>query len=244
MPQQLEVVTSTARVTEVVTGISNGNYNDLALIELEGGIMQYANIAFKGLSATTILAKKVTREATGRGPHFDAYDGSLLHPDYPYIGLYNLSGTASVTTAHLQKELADAYWRDFPEATDEAHAARRHFGFVAIAAAGENRAEGTLKPRTAFVLPQNHAQSPIVHNVVPTDPENPGQFIKLIAAPLLEGARELLADDGYQSLDEVATQALGGAIVEPGKEIVRVVRQSVPILSQPARRERGGGRMD
>jgi hypothetical protein len=243
MPQQLEVVTSAERVTEVVTQISSGELNDLTLIELDGGIMQYADLAFRGLSSQAVLAKKVTREATGRGPHFDAY-GDLINPDYPYIGLYNLVGTADVTTAHLQKELAEAYRRDFPNPTEEAHAARRHFGFVAIAAAGDYKAVGVLKPRTAFVLPQTHANLPVVHDVVPTDPENPGEFIKLLATPPSKAAQDFLKEDGYQSLDEVATQALGGTIVEPGKETVRIVRQPVPVLRRPSRGRFGDGRMD
>lgn len=212
-------LTTKEATLNAVEKINKGKINDLVLVRLGGGALQFAEAAFDGVSSQTILAKKVTREPQGRGPHFDAYKG-LLSEQHPYLTQFNLSGTASIETTHLQPELAAAYWRQFPEHSEDAFTARRHLGFTALLTAGDEKASGTLESGTGFILPQNHS-IPIIHNVVPISPEQPGQFIKLLVPNDTAEAREFMEDDGYMSLDSMMTQALDKAVVEPVK-IVRV----------------------
>jgi hypothetical protein len=202
-----------------VEKIRTNQSNDLVTIHLGGGALQFAEVAFEGLSTQHILAKKVTREPQGRGPHFDAYR-DLLSDQYPYLAQFNLSGTASIETAHLAAELAAAYWREFPKHSEEAFVARRHLGYTALLTAGDEKTVDTLKPGTGFILPQNH-DLPIVHNIVPVNPEHPGQFIKLLIPNDSAKAREFMQDDGYMSLDSLMTQALDSATVQPVKVVTR-----------------------
>ncbi len=214
-----------------VEKISKGRANDLVLVRLGGGALQFAEAAFDGVSTQTILAKKVVREPQGRGPHFDAYK-DLLNEKYPYLAQFNLSGTASIETTHLQPELAAAYWRQFPEHSNEAFDARRHLGFTALLAVGDEKAVGTLDPGTGFILPQNH-DVPIIHNVIPSNPEQPGQFIKLLVPNDTAEARHFMEDDGYMSLDTMMTQALDKSTVEP----VKIVRVPGPTRTRTVRVE-------
>jgi hypothetical protein len=215
-------LTTHEEASSTVEKISKGEANDLVLIRLGGGALQFTETAFDGVSSQAILAKKVIREPQGRGPHFDAYKG-LLSEQHPYVAQFNLSGVASIETTHLQAELADAYWHQFPEHSDEAFTARRHLGFTALLTAGEKKTTGTIEPGTGFILPQNH-NIPIIHNVVPTDPEQPGQFIKLLVPNDTIEARGFLQDDGYMSLDSLVTQSVDSATIQPVKEVVRHMR--------------------
>lgn len=215
----IDRMTTQDTALSAVEKISKGKSNNLVIIKLGGGALQFAETAFSGVSTQKIFAKKVTREAQGRGPHFDAYK-DLLSDQFPYLAQYNLSGTASIETTPLQPELATAYWRQFPEHSEEAYNARRHLGYTALLTAGDQKTIGTLEPGTGFILPQNH-DAPIIHNVVPVDPKQPGEFIKLLIPSDSATAREFMQDDGYMSLDDLMTQALGSAVVQPVKVITR-----------------------
>lgn len=217
----IDRITTPDAALKAVEKISKNKSNNLVIVRLGGGALQFAETAFSGVSTQKILAKKVTREAQGRGPHFDAYK-DLLSDQFPYLAQYNLSGTASIETAHLQPELAAAYWRQFPEHSEEAYNARRHLGYTALLTAGDQKTTGTLEPGTGFILPQNH-NAPIIHNVVPVDPKQPGEFIKLLVPSDSAEAREFMQDDGYMSLDSIMTQALEGATVQPMKVVTRRV---------------------
>lgn len=242
--KQFDVLKSSQDVHQALNGVVWEQKNEIVLLELDGGLTTFADVAFRGLGFSRILAKKVEREAEGRGPHFDVYD-DLLHPEFPYIGLYNLTGPAHVTATALPKDMADAYRRDYPSHSEAAAEARRKFGFVALALAGNTMFTGNLKPRTGLILPQI-IEEPLVHEVLPYEPSNPGSFIKLVVANSKIGAAELLGDNDYISLDELLTQSVGGLPkIEQNRDSVQPDREKITIRP-PRRRDvsRGGRRMD
>lgn len=242
--KQYDVLISSQAVHQALTSVVWEQKNEIMLLELDGGLTTFADVAFRGLGLSEILAKKVEREAAGRGPHFDVYD-DLLHPEYPYVGLYNLTGSACVTATPLPKNMVDAYRRDYPSHSEAAAEARRKFGFVALALAGNTMYTGNLKPRTGLILPQV-IEEPLVHEVVPYEPSNPGSFIKLVVANSTTRAAKILGENDYTSLEELLTQSVGGLPkIEQNPD--SVLQDSGKITIRPPRRRdvyRGMRRLD
>jgi hypothetical protein len=75
------------------------------LCELGGGVLAFAAAAFPALGQRIFLAKHFRREPKGRGAHFDVY-GHLLDPYFPYIGVFNIAGEASLRTLLLPEGAA------------------------------------------------------------------------------------------------------------------------------------------
>jgi hypothetical protein len=213
--QPFEIITEDTELSEAVRSIQAGEKHELVLAELGGGLLRFVGVAFPEADVCTqVLAQKYVREPEGRGPHFDVYNG-LLDDKYPYVALYNLSGTAQVAATELSAELAAVYFKEFINHTDEAAVARRHLGALALSSPNSIVFEAEIGPGHGFVLPQYEQGPHIVHDIVPTDPTKPGEFIKFVVSNGSKEATEKLFKNGYKPLDAFVTETLGGVIAVP-----------------------------
>jgi hypothetical protein len=177
----------------------------VALSELGSGLLNFASAAFPGAEVHQIYAKHYQREPQGRGAHFDVY-GNTVHSDYPWLAVYNLSGKAAVSVAILPEDLAKSYNKRFPEPTEEAFGARRNYSSIALASEEVETYTGTLDKDTGMVILQRPGGPHVIHDVVPENPDNPGQFVKLARPADLQTAQDKIEQDGMVSLDELVTK--------------------------------------
>jgi hypothetical protein len=105
----------------------------------------------------------------------------------------------------------------YPGPTDEAFEARRHFSAITFQAPNTETFTGKLQPGTGLVLPQHPNGPHIIHDITPTNPKNPGEFIKLAVPSSDEEAVEELTSRNYVTLDELITRGLSEFI--PDKPI-------------------------
>lgn len=182
--------------------------NEVALIaDIGKGAIRFAMAAFPGANLNGIYAQRNERESTGRGPHFDIYDEGL-HKNYPWLAVYNVEGTCTISAAILPEKLAEAYTDLYPVPDEAAHTARRHFGALVLESATTEVYTGTLKPDTGLVLPQRPNGPHIIHEVVPQDREHPGSFIKIVAPKNTKKVLDTLAEEGFLPIDELLTQGV------------------------------------
>jgi hypothetical protein len=175
------------------------------LAELGRGALRFATATFPEASVDQIYAQLNERESEGRGPHFDIYHESL-HDDYPWLGVYNLSGTCAVSAAKLPEDMAKQYAELYPEPNEAARKARRHYGALVLGAETSRVGTGTLKPDMGLVLPQRPDGPHILHEVIPQDPSRPGSFIKMIVPKDDENTLATFSAEGFVLLDQLLTE--------------------------------------
>ncbi|MDB5184708.1 MAG: hypothetical protein JWN38_516 [Candidatus Saccharibacteria bacterium] len=209
MARSLETFTDVLSFQQAITRSTLDEQPKMFLGELEGGALRFAEAAFRGMNTSSLYVQQQYREPGGRGPHFDVYDG-LLDPDWPYAAVYNLAGRAAISATTLDSAMHRNYRATYPERTQDAEAARRVIGAMAFAAPGARIFNGILQPGTGFILPQRRDILPIVHQIVPLEPEAPGAILKFVA-PFRDGeCKQTLRDAGYTTLDEFATNTFAG----------------------------------
>lgn len=229
MAHELEVFTSYDSFSGAVDEIATGARTEPILARWGAGLLGFAGAVFPEIATNDIFAQRNTREAEGRGPHFDVYN-TFVDEAHPWLGHFNLSGSARIQAVPLPDDLAKSYFDRYPTQTDAAFDARRHFSRIALEAPDVDIATGLIKPMTGFVLPVRAAGPHIVHDIIPITDE-PGSYIKLIVPVKEESIREDLSTKGYEPLDIFCTRALGATITkEP------VIEAVLPPAAQPVRR--------
>jgi hypothetical protein len=203
----MKPLTSSAQLGAPLAELRRGRSVDPVLCELGAGVLNFVSAAFPNLGARSIYAKHFFREPGGRGAHFDVY-GKLLDKAFPWIGVYNISGYASLIACRLPDSLAGSYFREHPEPSDEAYEARRHVAADALAVPGIKPIKGILDRHSGLILPQLADGPYWVHDILPLRPDDPGQFVKLLIPKNSPDAGMRMSMNGYAPLDAVLTASL------------------------------------
>lgn len=185
-------------------------YQGLVFTNFGEGVLEFADVAFPGLDRSRIYAEKRVREPGGQGPHFDVYEDGIDQA-YPWVAVYNLAGRASVRATLLPEVYAKDYTENFPERDAAAYDARRHYSELAFSRPGAKVSTGTLEPNMGMIVLQKPTIAPVVHEIIPRDPDNPGEFVKLICPADNEAGREIIEKTGSVPLDTFVTNALRAA---------------------------------
>lgn len=198
------------RVQGMGVDVDNGDIStDKAVVLSSGhdGLLGFAEDAFPTASIDEIYAKHYEREPEGRGAHFDVYR-DLLDPEYPWLAVYNLAGRVSLRALKLPDELAESYFKRFPFPSSAAFKARRDYSSIALnSTEDEDIYTATLDAGDDMVIAQ-YADGPhIIHEIVPENPSDPGEFIKLVV-PRDGESQVLIEEDDMVPLDKLATSAL------------------------------------
>lgn len=224
-----------------------------AVTNSEEGVLRFASSVF-GMrevidgSFVGVQGQVEERPAEGKGPHFDTY-GDLLHDAHPYIAIFNLAGSVSLRTTVLPPELAQDYYKTYPEPTEQAYRARRGYAGLAFDRPNALIDQVDLKPGSGVVFPQPRTgfEGHVVHEVTPSQSESPGHFVKLCVPDVREEAREAIEEMGFKPIDIVITSALGVEIPEktlpglrPPAGVTRLNDQGLDSIQSP-RRRRGSG---
>jgi hypothetical protein len=227
---ELEIIRTPEALTDKVLSIPTDSHPEAFMTELGGGVLRFAEAAFPNTDRERIFVQSNDREPEGRGPHFDVY-GKLLNEDYPWLAVFNLSGLALLSAMDLPEDLAKSYFDRYPVPTDAAFDARRLFSLIALQVpdAETDVSMAQVGPGSGFVLPQKIEGPHIVHDIVPTDAQNPGKFVKLVVPASSNEAKTRMKDGGYEPLDELLTRGIGGVILETGSQKDREVTSSVQL---------------
>lgn len=119
-----------------------------------------------------------TRDGTESGPHFDVYQ-SIIDPACPFVATFNLAGAAIIHSTELDPELAAYYSKHYAEQSDDAYAARRLLGGLALRQPGMRKEQQNIAKGAGMIIPQRVGALPVVHDVRPTD-QSEGVFLKFI----------------------------------------------------------------
>lgn len=186
---------------------------------LAGGMSEstYIQAVYGDVDPEELYVKKVKRPAGGIGPHFDIHT-DLVNPDYPFVATYNVRGRATLRATVLSDELKDYYDSRYLVPTEDAKAARRHIGALALMDTDAEVYEGAISPHTGLIIPQIVGVSPLVHDIEPLDrPPRPiirtsgllapidapaGEFMKYIVPRTTNRAINAVVNEGYTSLTE------------------------------------------
>jgi hypothetical protein len=215
MPNQIGVITEQQSLIENLDYLQTQRseatslHEALLLCRLGGGLLQFAETVYQGAPLSNVYASNHQREPQGRGAHFDIY-GKLLNPDYPWLGVYNTAGETKVKAGLLPKDLAKSYFERFPEPSEAAHSARRDFSSIALNSPNAEVHQGQLSDHMGLVILQRVTGPHVVHNIVPEDSEEPGDFVKIILPKRDEETLESVYKSGMVSLDQLVTQSLPG----------------------------------
>lgn len=181
-------------------------------------ILSFAESAFPEDSIQDIYAQKFQREHGGRGAHFDVYGEYLKRP---YLATYNLEDAAKIKWLDLPIELTRDYFSSYPEPTDAAKDARRHYSAIALGRPDAIIAEDEIEPKDGFIIPQYDHKlievPPTIHDIRPKG-HNPGSFVKLVVPKNETVIDQVLAPRGYMRLGELATNALVKLSVSRSKD--------------------------
>ncbi|HUC95639.1 MAG TPA: hypothetical protein VMR76_01615 [Candidatus Saccharimonadia bacterium] len=235
MATELEVITKPEDLTEKVLEIPTTEHPQTLLAELGGGVLRFTEAVFPNVDVDKILVQSNIREPEGRGPHFDVYSG-FIDKSFPWLGIFNLSGLATLTVMDLPDDLAASYFARWPKPTDEAFDARRLFSVLALEAPGAEPTTGKVKEGTGFVLPQKPKGPHIVHDIVPEDSKNAGRFVKFIVPNRSNETRKRMKEGGYEPLDELLTRGIGSTAVKDSGTTVITSSPGAPEARQPRRR--------
>jgi len=191
VPDALAIATEVARFRAVPEA-------EPFLCDINGGLLAFCTSAFPVGEAATIYAQRFIRSPRARGLNFEAF-GDLLSSNAPWTGIFNLRARCSVCLFALPDFLARQYFMWHIDPLDRWHEVRRKLSHAALDASIESPAVGILEPGGGFVLPQNRDGFHWVHEIVPLDPANPGEFIRL-AVP--NHRHSELASNGYAPLHD------------------------------------------
>jgi hypothetical protein len=210
----LAAAVSEPEVLRALVRIRRGDEKQGPLIwDLHAGLLAFLSSAFPQAPRSILYGQVFTREPMGRGAHFDVYDG-LLHPEFPWVALFNLEGDAVVTVCRLPQAQAAAYERAYPEASDAAYAERRRVSDEVLADPAARPSKGYLLAGSGLIIPQLRGGADWIHNIVPVQAQSPGRFVKFAA---LAGDGSPLRDRGYALLDELLRHALSNAPADAGE---------------------------
>lgn len=202
MSHELSVITNPRELRNEITELREGAETEVLLAKLGGDALKFAKATFSdAVSNGEVMAQKFDREPEGRGAHFDIYN-ERLSGTYPWIALYNLSGSNTLTAATLPNHLADQYFSQYPEPNEEAKVARRVFSRMALLSGDVETSTGELNSGMGLVLPQRKDGPHVIHNIVPNVPAHPGSFIKMVV-PAAEKDAQDLAEVGYSELEQL-----------------------------------------
>ncbi len=236
MASELKPFTDTKKAAAEIIKL-RGERPPLAIVcSFPGHLLHFAGIAFPGKETREIFAKKSARQPEGKGAHFDMY-GNLVDEEFPWLGVYNLAGHTNLTVAKLPDDLAANYNGTFPDLTEEAHVARRHYSAIALAAPGVETHVGAFNPNMGVLLPQRPRGPHVIHDIVPVSAHDAGAYIKLVA-PATNRSADILHADGYETLDVLVTKSLGRSAARSVPMPLVAARVSVP-LDRPSRRRAG-----
>lgn len=233
MAGELQVIKDAPELSTYVKSLNQDDNAQAVLCELGGGLLKFAEAAFPDADNSDIYAQHNEREPEGRGAHFDVY-GDYVKKEYQWIGIFNLAGKAAVSTLVLPPELASSYFVSFPEPDDNAFEARRHYSAIALMTPGAKILTGRFNPATGLVLPQRKHGPHIIHDVVPSDKDNPGKFVKLVVPSNSKDAKDKIKSGAYEPLDEFVTRSLGGELprTEEAIQAISETRIRVPVGRQ------------
>jgi hypothetical protein len=203
----MEPLKSREQLSERLSDLRLGSKPAVLSCELGGGILDFVSGAFPNRGERCVLAQHFSREPEGRGAHFDVY-GELLDEEFPWVAVFNVVGDAEVSAFPLPKNLARRYEQAHCRPTDEAFEERRVLAAEALADTTVTLSKGALYRHGGLIIPQFRAGPHWVHQVIPLNPLESGQFIKLLIPATDERAHKLLADNGYAPLDGLLTAAL------------------------------------
>ncbi|GEM_PF-5400023 len=235
MSQELGIVKSMGAFENRLNKLSGTESDSIALrnalfaSKLGGGLLRFAGALYPGVAAEDVYAQVHDREPEGRGAHFDVYD-SVLAPDTPWVGVYNLAGRVSLRAAKLPEDLADSYLSRFPDPTTEAaYTARREFSAIAFLQPDTDVLEGVIEPGMGMVLLQRAGSPYIIHELTPQDENHPGKFVKLVHPAANVQAKRRLKGKSYTPLDELVTTNLTengrpnlSLVPSPGKSLPEI----------------------
>jgi hypothetical protein len=209
---EIPVATNPDQFRTQLAAIHESDGVHAVLSNLGGGMLRFAGLAFPEADPNDIYAQEFKREPSGRGAHFDIYN-PLLNKDYPWLGVYNIAGTARMQTMVLPADLARTYDTAYPKPTGAALQARRHLAQFAITAPDASVFSGTLEPGMGFVLAQRPDGPHIVHDIVPVHQTSAGSFVKMIVPNTGRGRKKavnMLTSEGYLPFDELVTKVFDG----------------------------------
>jgi hypothetical protein len=215
MSNQLRVIENPQELTahmerfREVGSADIGVQDAIVFTRLGGGILNFAAAAFPGLSPEEIYADVNEREPEGRGAHFDVY-ANTLDGRYPWLGIYNLSGSVAVKASPLPVDLARIYFERFPEPTDNTYQARRDFSSIALLSEDVTTFKGRLDENMGMIVLQKASGPHVIHDVLPQDPRNPGEFVKMTAPDNSDLGRWMIDHTHSIPLDELLTTSLTG----------------------------------
>jgi hypothetical protein len=200
----LQSAHSEVDVSRALERLRRGAEQGPIIWELYTGLLGFLKTVFPGIGNSRLYGQIFDREPKGRGAHFDVYD-EFLHPDFPWVALFNLSGDAVVSVCRLPDSLGVRYSLAHPEATDEAYEARRRIAEEALTDPGAHPDKGHLFSECGLIIPQQRDGPDWIHNIVPMDERNPGRFAKF--AVTKDDTRHLY-QRGYDLVNDLLRHAL------------------------------------
>ncbi len=220
MAEKIEFIQNSTDLRNELDKMRQDKFHQALVCELGGGALRFALSIFPNQDIDKIYAKKEVRSSEGKGAHFDVY-GKLIDSDYPWIGVYNLSGSVGIKTLPLPEDLAEAYESRFSkikESDDEAaYQARRDFSSIAISQPGALIAEAAMKTGTGLILPQHQGRH-VVHDITPSNSFNSGSYLKLLNPKKSNPTTKVIKAAGFKPIDELLSEGIGQAktnAVEP-----------------------------
>jgi len=191
-----------------------------AIWDLHAGLLTFLRTVFHDAAPQTLFAQIFDREPKGRGAHFDVYD-PLLHPDFPWVALFNLTGDSTVSAFPLPEALSHRYDNEHPTPDEAAYAARRQLVAEALADPHIRPEKGMLLPGCGLIIPQRQHGPDWVHDIIPMHEDNPGRFIKVVAVKGRHAENDL-RNFGYGPVDGVLQAALLSIpVTESGDDVSR-----------------------
>lgn len=181
--------------------------DSVVVSDIGGGLLKFVDAVFTGTHHGEIFAKHYIREPEGRGAHFDVY-GDNLQENYPFLAVYNLIGRVSLKALKLPDDLAESYFKRFPEPNEGAFQARRDYSSIVLNSEPKDLCTADLDEGNGLVILQKPEGPHIIHDIAPKDPNNPGELVKLVCPDSSEIAKRAVEADGMVPLDELVTSAL------------------------------------
>jgi len=202
---RLEPLATEAELESALNRIREGQEQGPVIWGLQSGLLSFLDTVFPNYRSLHLYGQVFLREPKGRGAHYDVYD-EVLHPEYPWVAVFNLDGDAVVTVARLSDEWSEHYASTHPVPTDAAYVERRRLADESLRRSNAQSEKGLLLRRSGLIIPQQRAGPDWIHDVVPIKEENPGRFVKFAVAK--EQQAEFFTERGYDALGTLLTEAL------------------------------------
>lgn len=174
----IEVCTKPDELTEKVLSIRGSDIPRSIIADIGGGSLCFAQAIYPGVSFDDVYVQRNKRESEGKGPHFDVYQ-KYINQAYPWIGIFNLSGLVTLKTTELSQDLSKSYESRYPSPTRSAFIARRLFSTIAFISPDAQIDSENVNEGMGIVFQQRQARH-TVHDIVPVDGSEPGEYLKLM----------------------------------------------------------------